>query len=121
MIKPFIDDWVSPDIDNVWIWTPEESKEVCFLLEINIGFEGSTGTDLYQVMVATPEGLKEKKKSDNIIPGRHYIIILEYDWETIESYITKLVESCSSETEEETNNKLCRFFHWEYEDHEYVE
>jgi len=58
MMKLEIRNFSSMDIANLWDWEPSSLEEVCFHLELEIGEKGSKGGQLFQLVVATPEGLK---------------------------------------------------------------
>jgi len=120
-VIPEIKDYHSADIENVWTWEPNDLNEVYFNLELTIGAKGQDAGDIFQITAATPEGLRNKQKYiPNIQINKLLIIMNDYEWESILEYCQKTVHRCSDDTWEKVVEKLCRYFKWEYEDHEYV-
>ena len=60
----------------------------------------------------------KKYSEDDVILGRHKIIVFKYDWPRLKSYIEKYVaEHGSGENWDEIGTRLARFGHWEFEDY----
>lgn len=62
---------------------PEKSENFGFLLPMIIGPKGEQGEENFDIMVCTPEWLKENNKDDEIIFGRHHLIVFKYDYQSI--------------------------------------
>ena len=117
MLYPEIKDYHSADVENVWLWKPNDADDVFFNLEITIGSKDSDSGDIFEVMVATPEGVKRHAgKISTIISSKLIIVVDNYRWDSVFHYCEKLVADCYSETWEGVVYKLSRFFTWEYED-----
>ena len=86
------------------------------MVEMEIGQEGVDGADLFQVVIATPEGLRATAKTGNTtIRERSTIVISFYDWHRIRESLETIIRSCESETWVNSTLQLQRYFKWEYE------
>lgn len=97
-------------------YVPEHPEEIHFPLEMNIGPRGDNRSDLYQVVIISPEALR-KRTREAVISGRHTLIVLQYSWAEIRRYLERIVGDCAGPTHEDVVRKLSRHFGWEYEDH----
>jgi len=103
----------SPDIENIWAWTPEEN-EVFYLLQMDIGLAEEAASDNYSIVIATPEGILanfSKKTSDEIYK---IIIQKEYSWKMVMSHIRHLISTIDTWNKYEISDSLRDYFHWEY-------
>ena len=113
-----IRDWHSADVDGIRHWKPESRADVYVQLELEIGNAGEAGADLFQVMIATPEGLRAfADRRGTVIDDRAIIILSDFSWPVVERHLTEIVNSCNAMTWEEATERLQRYFLWEYEDH----
>lgn len=107
----------SPDIELKSYWPIDEA---CFgfLLELQIGPEDQLGSDLFQIMVCTPEWIKSEYSNRKAVWGRDMLIVFEYDLEHIHSTIYRHVESCTADDWPSLAQKLSRFSGWEFENYQ---
>ena len=110
-----VQDFYSPDVD-VYSWEPDSVEQVFFLVELEIGEAGDKRSDLFQVIVATPEGLRAAAR-ELVVADRATIVVSEYSWAQVRRIIERIVERCQAPTWEESVLRLQRYFMWEYEDH----
>ncbi len=116
-MKLEIRDYSSDDINDLWGWIPSSLEDVYFHLEIEIGEVGKKGTYLFELVVATPEGLRNFVQTTNQpFPDRDILVISEYDWQAVIKRLNAIVEHCSRDTWENSIRCLQRYFLWEYED-----
>lgn len=110
-----VNDYYSPDIE-IHSWEPDSAEQVRFLLELEVGEAGDDRKDLFQVVVATPEGLRASATGP-IIADRATIVVSEYSWGQVRRTVEQIVERCQAPTWEESVLKLQRYFRWEYEEY----
>jgi hypothetical protein len=114
-----IRDYSSADIDNISSWEPSSLDDVHFQLTLEICEKGKQGGNLFQLVVATPEGLR--KAADSIegyeIPDRNLLICADYNWDAVLARINRIITKCTRETWTATMSCLQRYFQWEYEDY----
>ena len=118
--KPQIKSYHSPDVADLATWIPDRLEDIYILLELGIGPSDSDANDLFQVVVCTPEALREQEDHDTVvIEDRGLLVVSNYVWRDIIKHLGKIVASCEGESWETVSSNLQRYFHWEYED--YVE
>lgn len=110
-------DYDSADIDEVWNWVPESAQDVFFHLEIEVGEVGKEGGNLFQMEVATLEGLKniQLKYPEKKFASRGLIILDKYSWESLLNYLKTELRQCSRKSWQESIQCLSKKFLWEYE------
>lgn len=110
-------DWSSADIDSLWTWSPDRRSDVYVHVELEIGNRGREGADLFQVVVATPEGLRARAAGqEGVIEDRAIIVVSDFSWPDLERRLTQIVASCNGFSWSDAVQKLQRYFRWEYED-----
>jgi hypothetical protein len=107
----------SPDVELSSYW-PENEACFGFLVEAQIGPENEDGADLFQIMVCTPDWIKENCSDRKAIWGRHMLIVFVYDLNEIESTIKRYVESCVADDWHGLAMKFGRIGGWEFEDYQ---
>jgi hypothetical protein len=108
---------VSSDVD-VDEWTPGSLEDVYFPLELEIGLAGAESASLFQLLVATPEGLRRYARTE-IISERGLLVLSEFSWQIVHETLDRIIVGCAGNSWQETTVRLQRYFTWEYED--YVE
>lgn len=109
---------MSPDLDVGAVEAAQEGS-ICFLLEIELGMKGQASADLFQVMVANPEGLRRLTPRDGVLTDRAMIVLREFSWPALQAVLQRIVDRCDTGDWNETVLRLQRYWRWEYED--YVE
>jgi hypothetical protein len=56
-------------------------------------------------------------KTDEIVSGRHMLIVFQYDYRQLERFIEKRIETASGESWEDIARVLSTLGHWEFEDY----
>jgi len=105
----------SPDIYNPWGWEAE-GNAVFYLLEMNIGLTDDDKSDIYSIIIATPEGIINLKGNSVSKPKLYKILLLErYDWNTVRKTIDERLSCIKSLDPIQSSNELANIFYWEYE------
>ena len=118
MITPKIKAFHSPDVDDLEAYRPPGAA-FALLVQMLIGPDGSEGEESFDVQVVTPAWLEQRYASDGLVAGDHRLIVLDYDWSRIETYLRKRVAACQGKDWDEVAGRISRFAQWEFED--YVE
>ncbi len=108
----------SPDVGDLKSYVPEDEDCFGFLLTAMIGAPGEKGEEAFDIMVCSPMWILRNRKPSDILVGRHYLIMQEYNFERLVSFIQKFCRSCSGNTWAEIANKLSRLGRWEFEDYQ---
>lgn len=107
----------SPNIENLETHIPNEKDNFCFLLQVFVGIEDKEGEESFNFEICTPKWLLDNLKKDEIIMGKNYIIVLEYNYEKLLQEIKTLINKCTGKSWNEIALKLSCFSRWEFEDY----
>jgi hypothetical protein len=106
----------SPDVWDLQNYRPVTVDNFGFLIQLMVGTAETKGQDAFSVVVCTPEWLRQRYSSADILVGRHHLIIFEYNYDRLMSFLRNYCSNCIGETWEEIANRMGRLAHWEYED-----
>lgn len=112
MVQAELKDIIADDLENWETWKPADPTDVYVWYSAYIGPVGEESSNIFQVAVATPKGLKSRKRRSN---GRFRgIVIKEWSNEAairaIEDYVSAIRGSCWEAVAEQ----LEKDFRWEY-------
>ncbi len=108
----------SPDVHDLRSFAPEVSDNFGFLLQAMIGPKAMDGAESFDIVVCTPRWLSEHHDRSNIVLGRHYLIVFEYDYDRLVDMIADFCSKCSGQTWQEIAMRLGRLGKWEFEDYQ---
>lgn len=123
---------LSLDVHDLPTWRPDSPEDVYLTVELEIGEAGATGAYVFQLMVATPEGVRAHHKGQTLqtytsMCGRGktfdidaMLVIDPYDWPALHDVLLRRVASCERSTWVESLDRLRTRFFWEYEGTGYV-
>lgn len=118
MIRPKLKFVYSPDVENLAQHRPAEPENVGILFQLFIGSDdGAEGAESFDVMVCTPDWFKQTLSGDDMISGAHYLIVYEYSYTRVISFIEKFLQHCHAETWEEVAHKVGQLGKWEFADY----
>ena len=107
----------SPDVHDLKAFRPEESDNFAFLVQIMVGRDTGPGEESFDVLVCTPRWLLENHSNEEILTGRHKLIVFSYDYQRLHRFIENAVSEASGSNWQEVASRLARFGHWEFEDY----
>lgn len=107
----------SPDIDDLVNYSPKDKQNFSFLLELMLGKVDEKGEESFDMIVCTPDWLKEHHNKNDILFGRHYLIVFEYNYQAIFDKLNQYVNSIEAKNWDEIGLKAGRIGHWEFEDY----
>src|SRR5262245_20876273 len=98
-------------------YLPEEVD--CFFLQVRVivGPQSQPGEESFDVRVCTPKWLLKQHGKEDVIVGRHLLIVFQYDFDRIRAAIVNFCESCTGESWREVAEKVGRLGYWEFEDY----
>lgn len=102
------------DLDS---YTPSDPSDFAFLLRLMVGPAEDDGEESFDVEVCTPKWLMHKYRSDDVIMGRHFLLVFDYDRQRIIQFVTDFVNGCSGNSWTEIAQKVARLGLWEFEDY----
>ena len=107
----------SPDIHDLEFWKPPQLDSFGILMQLIAGPAGEKGEESFDLVLCTPRWIDETHGPEDIVVGRHHLIVKQYRYEAIVNFIREYVASCSGDTWEEVAEKLGRLGKWEFEDY----
>lgn len=116
-VRPQLKRLHSPDVDDLESFRPEDDGNFAFLLQAMFGPESAEGEESFDLLVCTPKWL-EQSVSENIISGRHRLIVKRYDIGQIRAFLERYARDCEADSWQAVAAKLSRIGRWEFEDYE---
>jgi len=107
----------SPDVEDLSAYSPSDPTSFGFFLQLLIGPADSGGEESFGFMVCTPRWLEATHKREDIVIGRHHLLVFEYNYQRLVGFLTDLVSGATGDNWEEIANKLARSAQWEFEDY----
>ena len=108
----------SPDIEDLYKYVPKNPTNFSLLLELMVGPENENGEESFNIQICTPGWFLSTMKKHDIVPGRHFLIVLEYNYDRIYNKIKQLIENCTGNDWNEVADKVSRIGFWEFEDYQ---
>ena len=109
------------DIKDLPNYHPPNPESFSLHLRIMSGPQSEQGEESFDLTVRTPKWFIDNHGRDDVIIGRHRLIVMEYNFERILKTITDFWESCEGATWKELAERLGRFGLWEFEDYREIE
>ena len=110
--------WYCPDIEDLSAYVPPQSDNFCFLFRAMVGPDDREGKESFDIQVCTPKWFLSRMKEGDIICGRHFLVVIEFDFDRIFNKIKSLVESCNGNDWDTVAEKVGRIGFWEFEDYQ---
>ncbi|OIQ19239.1 MAG: hypothetical protein BM556_08110 [Bacteriovorax sp. MedPE-SWde] len=96
---------------------PEDIYNFNFLLRVMIGPKGEQGEESFDVEVYTTKWIEDNLDDNDVMIGRHKIIMKEYNYKILNDKVIKLFESKSGDNWKEIAEQLSKYAYWEFEDY----
>jgi hypothetical protein len=95
MVIPVLRRLHSPDVPDLTEFQPVDATNVGFLLlQMIVGPLEGEGEESFDVIVCIPRWLLENQAPDEVISGRHHIVMAEYNLKRLEEFITSYLCQC---------------------------
>jgi hypothetical protein len=108
----------SPDVSDLKTYIPDQEDNFGFLLQIMVGPSNGNGEESFDTVVCTPKWLLGRYSASDVILGLHKLIVFQYDYSRLLSFIETFLAKCSGENWNEIASKLSDLGHWEFEGYE---
>lgn len=99
-------------IEDFW---PEHINNFGISIRLMIGPENSKASESFDILVCTPDWIKDQFKEERCTWGLHMLIVLEYDLSLIRTEVDRYLARCTGEDWSEVAKKLSRMGAWEFE------
>jgi len=108
----------SPDLLDLEHSFPSDPENFCILVQAMIGPRGGEGEESFDFIVCTPKWLIKKIPANGYLLGRHYLIVLHYEYAVVFDAISKLCGRTHGSSWHDAAQRLARFGGWEFEDYQ---
>jgi hypothetical protein len=116
-LRAQVKDLYSLDVEDLVKYSPDDPDCFSLHLRVIVGPKDQLGEESFDVEVCTPNWFLHKYGRQNVIIGRHFLIVFEYNFERIRRTIIDFCENCTGDTWEEVALKVSRLGYWEFEDY----
>jgi hypothetical protein len=106
----------SPDVDDLRTWIPGDEDFAVFV-QMMVGPSGSAGEESFDLTVCTGGWLTARAEAEGVVDARHHLIVGEYSYDDIESYLARRVNACEAATWPAVAALVGRVGRWEFEDY----
>lgn len=118
-MKAILKDFYSVDIDVPLVnYVPDSPNDFRFGARFVIGEEKNGGEESFDITICTPMWLVHNHDSKDIIIGRHYLIVFEYDYQRIYAQLKNIIEGVEVNSWSEMGSIIGRLGKWEFEDYQ---
>ena len=117
-MKPKLINFFSLDIEiPLSDFIPSSPNNFGFWARLIVGEAKRGGEESFDIMICTPQWLISNHKKSDIIIGRHYLIVFEYNYQHIYSTLKSQIEELEEENWDKIGLKIGRLGKWEFEDY----
>lgn len=109
---------ISPDILDFYSYWPADEESFSFLLSVIVGPRGEKVEESFDIEVCTPKWLLKAYGENDMILGRHKLIVFKFDMDRIIARVRNAFDNCNGKDWNEIAIKLARIGHWEFEDYQ---
>lgn len=105
----------SPDVMDLRTWYPDD-PESAVLVQLLVGPEGAPGEEAFSLTLCTADWLAQRAEEDGVVDARHHLVVAEYNYDEVATFLRRRVAACEGETWQEVAAKVGRLARWEFED-----
>ncbi|MBI5066983.1 MAG: immunity 8 family protein [Deltaproteobacteria bacterium] len=103
----------SDEIDDLERWEPPLPDEFAVPLVLEVGALGQRGRERFDLLVVTPRWLERRHGRAGAVRGRGLLLVFEWDWRRLRTFLAREVERCSGGTWVEVARAVGRLAEWE--------
>jgi hypothetical protein len=107
----------SPDVGDLHTYVPEDSECFSILLQVMAGPENSDGEESFDIVVCTPRYLEGRLEKEQLVFGRHLLLVKRFDFRAIRNTIEDYCSSLEEADWPALAAKLDRIGRWEFADY----
>ena len=96
-------------------YVPSEPDLFGFWIEVEIGVEGQSGADLFQLFVCSPRWLNREVREKGAMWEYARVVIPAYDYLDLRSFVAKTVGAVGGKDWQEVVAQLRLLARWEFE------
>jgi immunity protein 8 of polymorphic toxin system len=110
----------SDDISDLARFHPADPRSFAVPLVLEVGPLGLRGRERFDLLAATPAWLLERHGRDGAVLGRGLLLVFEWDYPRLRSFLARKVEACTARSWPELARVVSRIAEWEGEGAEVI-
>jgi hypothetical protein len=103
----------SDEIPDLEAFVPAVPDEFAVNLVLEVGPLGLRGREEFELLVVTPRWLLKRHGAEGLVPGRGKLLVFEWSFERIRSYLARKVEACAGRSWPEVARKVSAIAEWQ--------
>jgi len=118
-MKAILKEFYSLDIiEPLKDFRPLKTDNFGFWARMIVSEKNKGGDESFDIMICTPTWLIENHNKSDLLFGRHYLIVFEYNYQKIYSKINNFIDCIKGDSWEEIALKIGTIGRWEFEDYQ---
>lgn len=110
----------SDDVPDLARYVPPAPDSFALPLVLEVGVLGQRGRERFELLVVTPRWLLDRHGAAGAIVGHGLLLVFEWSYPRVRSYLARQVEACTGRTWPEVARKVARLGSWEGDDGEVI-
>jgi hypothetical protein len=106
----------SLDVPDLATWSPP-GADFAIGVRLLVGPHGAEGEESFDLTVCSPGWLAGRVREELIYDARHHLVVENFDYPLLKTYLERRVEACRGSTWNEVAQQLARLGYWEFEDY----
>jgi hypothetical protein len=107
----------SPDVLDLKNFSPAKEEAFGILVQAMFGSKEMEGEESFDIVVCTPEWLRQRMNGSKLYSGRHHLICSEFNFDALSDYLKRCAKEAAGADWKEIAIKLARVGKWEFEDY----
>jgi hypothetical protein len=107
----------SPDVADLRTFVPSDPQRFGLFVQAMVGPASDNASESFDLMVSTPDWLREKTETGGPMLGVHHVIVARYDYDELLRFIRAFCEGCEGSTWQEIATKVGRLGRWEFDEY----
>jgi hypothetical protein len=107
---------MSLDVDDLPSFKPQPA-EWAIRVRALVGPAGAPGEESFDFTACSVGWVAAQVLRDGIFDGRHCLVVDDFDWAALSSYVERRVQACEGATWGDVASLLSQLGYWEFEDY----
>ncbi len=103
----------SDEIHDLAHFVPAHPDEFAVPVVLEVGPLGLKGRERFDLLVVTPQWLRNRHGVRGAVKGRGMLLVFEWDYERLRAFLAKEVEACAGRSWPEVVRRVERIADWE--------
>ncbi len=103
----------SDEIHDLAHFVPAHPDEFAVPVVLEVGPLGLKGRERFDLLVVTPQWLRNRHGVRGAVKGRGLLLVFEWDYERLRAFLAREVEACTGKSWPDVVRKVERLADWE--------